>query len=148
MKVLEIERQPGIWQGYFTQNLEQAERDLVGDRKMVRYSFAVTDLLESDVAMTLEQMGRLRELHRQQLSSLRRTECYVDTELMQMEERAPRYSPYRFPEREKFQSRLFLIETERRKGAIFYEERMQGLQRKLLSLMQKHEQLSVGELRT
>ena len=60
-----------------------------------------------------------------------------------MEERTPRYSPYRFPERDKLQKRLFAIEAERRKRAVMYEDRLQGLQNKLLSLMQKHKQLNV-----
>ncbi len=34
--------------------------------------------------------------------------------------------------------------TGRRKGEVFYEEKLQGSQARLLSLMQKHEQLSVG----
>jgi hypothetical protein len=61
---------------------------------------------------------------------------------MQMENRMPRYDPYRFPERDKLQKRLFNIEAERRKNGVFYEDRLQGLQRKLLELMQKREQLS------
>ncbi len=131
--------------GDFSSQLESEARDLAANMKARQYSgSAITTVLEQDIALTLEQIDRLRELQKNQLRSLCRTECYVDTELMQMEERTPRYSPYRFPERDKLQGRLFMIEAERRKGSVFYEERIQGLQRKLLSLMQKHEQLSDG----
>ncbi len=126
----------------FTQALEETARDLVSDIKK-RAGFSITTLLEQDIALTIEQLDRLRELHKGQLKSLCRVECYVDTELMQMEERTPRYSPYRFPEREKFHQRLFLIEAERRKHFVFYEERMQGLQKRLLLLMQRHGQLRI-----
>ncbi len=129
--------------GDFSRYLEQRARELVSSTRGPVGGSSVTTMLEQEILLTLEQLDGLRALQDRQLRSLCRTECYVDTELMQMEERTPRYSPYRFPEREKFQNRLFLIEAERRKGAVFYEERMQGLQRKLLSLMQKHDQLSV-----
>ncbi len=111
--------------------------------KTRQYSGLVTTSLEQDITLTLEQMDRLRGLQERQMTSLCRTECYVDTELMQMEERTPRYSSERFPERDKLQKRLFDIETERRKHGVFYEDRLQGLQKKLLSLMQKHKQLDV-----
>ena len=133
--------------GDFSRDLEQRARDLARNPRRSAEAFSVTVLLEQEIALTLEQLDGLRALQDRQLRSLCRAECYVDTELMQMEERMPRYSAYRFPEREKFQNRLFLIEAERRKGAAFYEERLQGIQRRLLSLMQKHEQLSVGESR-
>ncbi len=127
----------------FSLNLEDEARDLVINMKTRQYSGSITTLLEQDIALTLEQIDRLRALQKGQSKSLRRTECYVDTELMQMEERTPRYSPYRFPERDKLQKRLFDIEAERRKHSVFYEDRLQGLQKKLLSLMQKHGQLDV-----
>lgn len=126
----------------FTQALEEAARDLVSDIKK-RVGFSITTLLEQEIALTIEQLDRLRELHKGQLRSLCRAECYTDTELMQMEERTPRYSPYRFPEREKFHQRLFLIEAERRRQVVFYEERMQGFQKRLLLLMQRHGQLRI-----
>ncbi len=127
-----------------TQDLEAEARDLVRNMKIRQYSgLSITSLLKQDITLTLEQIDRLRDLQERQLRSLCRTECYVDTELMQMEERTPRYSPYRFPERDKLQKRLFAIEAERRKRAVMYEDRLQGLQNKLLSLMQKHKQLDV-----
>jgi len=126
----------------FAKRLEDTARDLVSSASK-SVDFSVATLLEQDIAMTLDQFDGLRNLHNRQLKSLLRTECYVDTELMQMENRMPRYSPYRFPERDKLQKRLFDIEAERRKHGVFYEDRLQGLQKKLLSLMQKHEQLDI-----
>ncbi len=127
-----------------TQDLEEEARNLVRTLNTRQYSsLPITSLLEQDIALTLEQIDRLRNLQQRQLTSLCRTECYVDTELMQMEERTPRYSPYRFPERDKLQKRLFAIEAERRKQAASYEDKIQCLQSKLLSLMQKHKQLRI-----
>ena len=51
--------------------------------------------------------------------------------------------PKPFPERDKLQKRLLDIEAERRRHSVFYEDRLQGLQGKLLGLMQKHGHLDV-----
>jgi len=127
----------------FSFYMEESARDLISSRNSQYTGFEVTSLIEQEIALTLDQIDRLRSVQTYQNRSLCRVECYVDTELMQMEERAPQYSPYRFPEREKFQQRLFGIEAERRKNSMIYEDKMQNLQRKLLSLMQKHEQLNL-----
>ncbi len=126
-----------------TQDLEQAARDLVANMKARHDSDSITTSLVQEIAFTLEQIDRLRALQKGQSKSLRRTECYVDTELMLMEARTPRYSPERFPERDKLQKRLFDIEAERRKRSVFHEDRLQALQKKLLSLMQKYGHLNI-----
>lgn len=128
----------------FTRALEDRAKDVVANMRGALESTSITSLLEQEITLTLENLNSMRKLHNKQLKSLRRAECYTDTELMQMEAREPKYSSYRFPEREKFQQRLFAIEAERRKHRVFYEERMQGLQKNLLSLVQKHRQVNVG----
>ena len=126
-----------------TRNLEQAARNLVADMKTWPDPDSITTSLVQDIAFTLDQIDKLRELKGRQTKSLRRTECYVDTELMLMEARTPRYSPERFPERDKLQKRLFDIEAERRKHCVSYHDRLQALQKQLLSLMQKFGHVNV-----
>ncbi len=127
----------------FTFYMEESARELISNRNSKYTGFEVTSLIEQEIALTLDQFDRLRSVQTYQNRSLCRVECYVDTELMQMEERTPRYSADRFPEREKFQQKLFIIESERRRNSIMYEDKMQNLQRRLLSLLQKHEQLNL-----
>lgn len=131
-------------EGEFTQTLEQNARALIKERERRPTGFAITKSIEQEIAFTLEQLDRLRAVQKGQFRSLLQAECYTGTELKQMEERTPRYSPDRFPERHKFQQRLFMIDAERRKHSVSHEERIQILQKKLLSLMQKYESLSVG----
>ncbi len=107
----------------------------------------LTNLLEQEVALTVEQIDRLRELQKNQFNSLLHTECYVDTDIMQMEARMPEYSHYRFIEQDKFHLRLMAIEAERRRHNALYNDKMNTLQQKLLSLMQKHGQLSLHSSR-
>lgn len=129
-------------QKQFSHLVENEARDLVKNISRTNGSLSLTTLLEQEVALTVEQIDRLRELQKNQHLSLLRTECYVDTDLMQMEARLPSYSEQRFVERDKFHQRLMAIETERRKQSVFYNDKMQVLQQKLLSLMQKHGQIS------
>jgi hypothetical protein len=77
------------------------------------------------------------------MQELRQAECEIETELMQMEQRTPRYSPYRFPEREKLQRRLARVGQERRKLTLTLAEKLDGLHDRLLSLLRKHTQVRV-----
>ncbi len=72
---------------------------------------------------------------------LDRSEITVNTELIQMEERTPRYSPYRYPEREKLQRRVHSLEQERRRLKIARDEKLRSLHERLLSLLSQHSQL-------
>lgn len=131
--------------GNFAGRLEQAARGLGCGVERTPGTFSIAALIQQDVALTMEQIDGLRTLHRSQLRSLLRAECYINTELMDMEERTPRYSPDRFPERDKLQQRLFVVESDRRRQFAFYHERLQALQSRLLSLLQKHGQVHVAE---
>ena len=88
-------------------------------------------------------MKRLKEKHEKQFLRLLRIECYVGTDLMQLEERQPRYAPYHFPEKEKFKQRLFEIEKERRNLSLKLEKETRGLEDKLLSLVNQCELVGV-----
>lgn len=81
-------------------------------------------------------------MERRQLESLLQAECYLDTELMGMERRTPRYSPYRFPEREKLQRRLFDVEADRRRLDATVEEKLRELHDRLLRLLIQHAYLA------
>ncbi len=102
----------------------------------------VISSLRREIGLTLEHVENAKHLFSEQMRSLVRVECYVDTELMQMEQRSPRYSPDRFPEREKLQRRLHQVGGERRKLVTAHEERVQRLHDRLLDLVNKHAQVS------
>ena len=104
--------------------------------KVFRSSF-----IEDDIALTLHQIDRLRARDRDIRQSLVQAECYINTELIQMEERTPRYSPYRFPEREKLQRRLSRVAEERRRFVISQAEKLDAFHDRLLSQLCKHRQL-------
>ena len=91
------------------------------------------------MARALRELKSARTLEEATRRSLLRQECYIDTELMHMEQRTPKYSPYRFPEREKLQRRLHQLERERRDRGIAHWERVQRLRSELIELLIQHE---------
>ena len=107
------------------------------------WDISIPSMIKREIALTVEQINRLQKLYKDQLSKLLQDECYTHTELMQMEDRTPRYSTHRFPEREKLQRRLLGIGAERRKLATHLEEKIQSLEDRLLSKINNHEQISL-----
>ena len=126
----------------FTKSLEEKAEFLASVPKQEQWDKSIPSIVRREIALTVDQIKRLKEKHEEHFLRLLRIECYVDTDLMQLEERIPRYAPYHFPEKEKFKQRLFDIEKERRNLSLRLEEKTQGLEDKLLSLVNRHEQLN------
>lgn len=127
----------------FTKGLEQRARNVLGSPDRQAGHFSRSSLFKDEIALTLHHIDRLRAREQDMMQSLLQAECYIDTELMQMEQRTPRYSPYRFPEREKMQRRLSRIAEERRRLTVTEAERLDALHNRLLSLLSKHRQLKL-----
>ncbi len=127
----------------FGKTLEDKAEDIAAYPKKQLWDTTIPGIIRREIALTVDQIKRLRERHDEQFHRLLRLECYVDTDLMQMEQRQPRYLPYHFPEKEKFKQRLFDIEKERRNLSLRLEEKTQGLETRLLELINRHDQLDI-----
>jgi hypothetical protein len=88
-------------------------------------------------------MRRQDQLHERQLLELLRAECAVDTDLLQLQQRIPRYTPYHFPEEEKLKKRRFEIDKERRGLNQRRQDKVQSLEDRLLTLIHTHEQIDL-----
>ena len=126
----------------FSEKLEEKCRSVltVTNNRQANH-FYQNQLIEDDLALTLNQIDELKERGKDTIQSLLESECYIETEIMQMEARTPRYSSYRFPERAKLQSRLGRIAEERRRFTLTHAEKLDSLHNQLLSLLKKHRQL-------
>ena len=134
----------GIWnsqQEGFTGSLEERAKLLAGTLEEM-WDLEVASVVKREIALTLHHITRLRSLHEKQRQSIRHVELHVRTELLQLEQRIPRYAPYRFAERERFQSILFMLERERRDLAERHEDKLQNLEARLLSLLDRHSLIS------
>ena len=126
----------------FSATLEDRAREVVGAQSRPEKAFSATALVTEQLALTLDQIEHLRGRWGELKDALLRAECEVGTELMQMEQRTPRYSPNRYPEREKLQRRLARLAEEGRRLALTQAEKLDGLHDRLLTLLQRHRQLA------
>ncbi|MBA7538830.1 hypothetical protein ES705_31107 [subsurface metagenome] len=127
----------------FTKSLEEKAEHLASVPKRELWDKSIPSIVRREIALTVDQIKRLKERHEEQFRRLLRIECYVGTDLMQLEKRIPRYIPHHFPEKEKLKQRLFEIEKERRNLSLKLEDKVRGLEDKLLSLVNRREQLDV-----
>ena len=117
--------------------LESRAEELGNDLDSPTWDGSPCAMLDREIALVLDQIRAARDLEERTHNNLFDTECRIDTELMQMECRTPRYSPYRFAEREKLHERLHFVEMEGRKLGKTHTERMGTLHERLLTLLQK-----------
>ena len=125
----------------FTESLEKKARQLKNEVEQDGWDLSLPSMIKREIALTVEQIDQSKKLRKEQLDSLQKNECEINTELIQMEARAPKYSPQQFPEREKFMRSLLGVEIERRRLKAGIEERLRSLESRLLALMNKHEQI-------
>lgn len=121
--------------------IEQARR-IASTYRSADRNDPITSSIEREIALVLCHIDRAGTLQEDLEHRLLQSECYIGSELLQMEARTPRYSPERFPERDKLQRRLLNIEQERRRLIVQREKPLQELHDRLLSLLNKHQQLS------
>ncbi len=135
---------PDAHRGSFTEQLEEKARITLSAAGRQTGRWSPRSMLEDEVALVLHQIDASRAQERDVLESLLEEECGIGTELLQMEARTPRYSPYRFPEREKLQRRRGQLSQERRRFTISQAEKLDGLHARLLSMLNKFRQVTLG----
>lgn len=99
--------------------------------------------LTREMALTVDQLEGIRKVHDKARRSLLRQECYLDTEITQREPRPPVYEDPRLPERDRLRDRLRAVEKERRKLLLSEEEQLRPLHDRLLTLLNRHDQLQI-----
>jgi len=120
----------------FGKALEEKAKELAARPAKKQWEKSIPAMLRREIALTVDQIKRLRERNEQQLDHLLKLECNIDTELMQM-----RDQPHQSSESGTLKQRLFDIEKERRRLSLKLEEKTQSLEERLLSLVNKHEQI-------
>lgn len=94
--------------------------------------------LERQISLSLDELEHSLEVHRNISLEIMRSEAALNTELIQMEERTPKYSPNRFPEREKFQRQLNNLGQEKRRLSMTKHQQLREIYERLWSLWEKH----------
>jgi len=129
--------------GKFIKSLEDIANEIAAGSAKNSWENSVPGMIRREIALTVDQIKRIKDQHNKVFRRLLRVECEIDTDLMQMIQHEPWQPLYHLPEREKFKQRLFDIEKERRNLSLKLEEKTRSLEDKLLGLINKHEQLDV-----
>ena len=127
----------------FAQRVEGKARRLAEYLNQGRQQDATLDVLAREMALTLDQLAGIRKVHDRVRQNLLRQECYLETEITQREPRPPVYADSRLPERDRLRDRLRVIEKERRKLLLTEEEQLRPLHDRLLTLLNRHDQLQI-----
>lgn len=125
----------------FAQQVESRARQLTKRLNQNREQDPTLDTLTHEVALTVDQIDGLRRSHEKVRRNLLRQECYLETEITQREPRPPVYEDPRLPERDRLRDRLRAVEKERRRLLLSEEEALRPLHDRLLSLLNRHDQL-------
>lgn len=91
--------------------------------------------LAHEIALLMERLERLRELHRRQLRNLLREECRVGTDLGRTLSFEPRVYFYASDQRLRLKKRLHALGTERRRLSSTHEQDVSELQDRIFRLV-------------
>ena len=127
----------------FRKTLEDKANELAAERSVINWDTTLPAILRREIALTLDQLEHLKFLRKDQFRQLLRLECFVDTKIMQLRQGIPWYTIGHFPEEQKFYKQLFDIDKERRQLTLRLHDKKQTLEDRLLSLINKHEQLDL-----
>jgi hypothetical protein len=127
----------------FRNTLEEKANELAAERGMMQWNTSIPSMLRREIALTVDQLEQIKFLTKDQMRHLLRQECDINTSMKQFRQGIPWYTASRFPEEQKLKQRLFDIEKERRKLDIQYHDKRTTLEDRLLSLINKHEQIDI-----
>ena len=127
----------------FARRIEAKARRLASRANGNREDDATLATLVREMSLTLDQLEGTRKIHDKVRRNLLRQECYLETEITQREPRPPVYEDSRLPERDRLRDRLRAIEKERRKLLLSEEEQLRPLHDRLLTLLNRHDQLRI-----
>ena len=127
----------------FGKSLEDRANELAAESSVYRWDTSIPSMIRREIALTAEQLEQIKFLTKDQMRRLLRQECDVNTAIKSYQQGIPWYTSSHFPEEQELRQRLFDIEKERRKLSAQYQDKRRTLEDRLLSLINKHEQLDI-----
>ena len=119
--------------GKITSALEEKARAI--SYSLDEVASAPHSMLEQEVALALEHLVRTREQHEEQLRSLLRSECSVDSDLMQLDSYHLRQFRYLFQARDSLKTKVLQIKRERRQLMREHQKTVMESEEKLFRLI-------------
>lgn len=127
----------------FGKTLEDKANELAAETVLTPWDTSIPAMLRREIALTVEQLEQIKFLTQDQHRRLLRLECDINTEILQNQQGIPWYVRPHFPEEQKLKQRLFELDKERRNLSVRLHDKKQTLEDRLLSLINKHEQLEL-----
>lgn len=124
------------------ESLEELANTIRERTKKRRLDASTTSFLEQEIALTLEQLERAKELHQEQLTRIIRSETYVDTDLIKLDSYHLRQFTNRHRVRDNLKTKLLKLDMERRTLISLHEDKATKFQSRLLTLLQQHARLA------
>lgn len=127
----------------FGKSLEDRANELAAESSVYKWDTSIPSMIRREIALTAEQLDQIKFLTKEQMLRLLRQECDINTVIKNYQQSIPWYTSSHFPEEQELRQRLFEIEKERRKLTTQYHDKRRTLEDRLLSLINKHEQLDI-----
>lgn len=127
----------------FSRKLQERARRLAAGSNDTLWDPSIPATVRREIALALDQIDRQKKSHKTHLHQLLRAECAVGTDLMELEQRIPWYTPSYLPEKDTLKQRLAEIEKDRRKLNQKHQEKLHALEDRILNLIHKHQQLDI-----
>ncbi len=127
----------------FGKSLEDRANELAAESSAYKWDTNIASILRREIVLTAEQLEQIKFLTKDQMRRLLRQECDINTAIKSYQLSIPWYTSSHFPEEQELRKRLFDIEKERRKLTTQYHDKRRTLEDRLLSLINKHEQLDI-----
>jgi hypothetical protein len=119
------------------ESLEERARIILAGSEFTLRDSAIPSELEREIALTLEHIDGVRNLHNDLRGRLSRLERYVDTDMLQLEPRPQDRVDWHRNERNSLKRRLEWIEEQRLKLSKEEAAKLEELHKKLLSLLER-----------
>lgn len=126
----------------FRESLENKARSFTKDLNGRIWDSSIPNVIKREIALTLNQIDNLVMLYEKLNKKLLKLETYVNTDILHLKPRPHNYINNKRKERSNLKKRLLKIEDERRRLSLDQEEKLQALHDRLLSLVNKLEQIS------
>lgn len=121
-----------------SESLEHRARELTSNLNLANPKSS-HPFFSLEMALTLEHIDKLRELHEQLKRRILRSDCYVGSDLLTLDSYQPRQYRYTFKIRDNLKNKLLKLEVERRQLTRSFEEQLQTLHDRLLKVVRKHD---------
>ena len=127
----------------FKDKVFQRAKEIAHSVESPEWESDISSMVKQEIALLLGQIDQLDDHYSTQKGLFLDVECHIETELMQLGNRLPKYSSVIFPERERLMERLQRLGSEKGRLSDSILGRFISFESQLFSLIRKHDSVSL-----